>query len=150
MRSLAALVHSKDCWAGLLFAAFGAAFIVLASGMRLGTAHRMGPAYFPTILGALLIVLGLAIAVRGVRAAADRVDLGALRPVVVVLAAVLAFALTVQPLGVVLATGALVIVSRLGAARGRAIEIVILAAALAILAALLFVRGLGLPLKILP
>lgn len=150
MRSLASLLHSKDCWAGLLFAAFGAAFVLLASGMRLGTAHRMGPAYFPTILGALLIVLGLVIAVRGARAAAAGVEMGALRPVLVVLAAVLVFALTVQPLGVLIATVALVVVSRLGAGSGRALEVLLLAAALAALAALLFVRGLGLPLKILP
>lgn len=150
MRSVATLFRSKDVWAGLLFAAFGAAFVFFASGMRLGTAHRMGPAYFPTILGALLIALGLAIAVRGARARADRVAIGALRPVAVVLAAVLAFALAVQPLGVLVATVALVIVSRLGAAPGRALEVLALAAALAVLAALLFVRALGLPLKILP
>ena len=50
----------KDFWAGLIFVAIGAAFIVLASRYRYGTMHRMGPAMFPTLTGGLLAALGAA------------------------------------------------------------------------------------------
>ena len=53
-----AIRHPKDFLAGLIFVAFGIAAIVLGSGYPLGTAARMGPGYFPRILGILLIVLG--------------------------------------------------------------------------------------------
>jgi hypothetical protein len=49
----------KDFWAGLMFLAFGMFFAVWAIiHYQMGTAVRMGPAYFPTMLGGLLSVLG--------------------------------------------------------------------------------------------
>ena len=50
----------KDFWAGVMFLAFGIFFAVWAlTHYQMGTAVRMGPAYFPTMLGGLLTVLGL-------------------------------------------------------------------------------------------
>src|SRR6266540_2594917 len=54
----------KDFWAGLIFIAIGGGFILLAQQYRLGDMHRMGPAMFPTLVGALLAALGLIIALR--------------------------------------------------------------------------------------
>jgi hypothetical protein len=66
--------NPKDFWAGLMFMAFGLAFVVIAigtpdfinelfgekllPGYQMGSAVRMGPAYFPVMLGAILVVLG--------------------------------------------------------------------------------------------
>jgi hypothetical protein len=51
--------NSKDFWAGLMFLAFGIFFAVYgAIHYQMGTAVRMGPAYFPTLLGGLLTILG--------------------------------------------------------------------------------------------
>ena len=55
---MAFIRHPKDFFAGLLFIAFGIAAIVIGSNYALGTAARMGPGYFPRILGILLIALG--------------------------------------------------------------------------------------------
>ena len=54
----------KDFWAGLIFIAIGGGFILLAQQYRLGDLHRMGPAMFPTLVGALLAGLGAVIALR--------------------------------------------------------------------------------------
>ena len=54
----------KDFWAGLIFVAIGGGFVLLAQQYRLGDMHRMGPAMFPTLIGALLAALGLIIALR--------------------------------------------------------------------------------------
>ncbi len=51
--------NGKDFWAGLMYIGFGAAFFLIARNYNMGTALRMGPAYFPTVLGALLVVIGL-------------------------------------------------------------------------------------------
>jgi Tripartite tricarboxylate transporter TctB family len=56
--------NGKDFWAGLMYLAFGAAFMLVARNYAMGSALRMGPAYFPTVLGGILVVLGLTVFVR--------------------------------------------------------------------------------------
>jgi len=52
----------KDFWSGLMFIGTGVFFAVWAmTHYQMGTAVRMGPAYFPAVLGGLLAVLGLII-----------------------------------------------------------------------------------------
>ncbi len=62
----------RTFFAGLLFVAFGIAAIAIGSGYPLGTAARMGPGYFPRILGILLITFGAAIAARGLKLRGSR------------------------------------------------------------------------------
>ena len=50
----------KDLLAGLVFIVFGLAFAIAASRYQLGTAFRMGPGYFPVVLGGCLVLLGRA------------------------------------------------------------------------------------------
>ena len=52
--------NARDLLAGCLFLAFGVAFLVLAQNYPLGSARRMGPAYFPVVLSLILIAIGLA------------------------------------------------------------------------------------------
>jgi len=52
----------KDFWSGLMFIGSGLFFMIWAMvHYQMGTAVRMGPAYFPTVLGGLLAVLGVII-----------------------------------------------------------------------------------------
>lgn len=56
--------NGKDLWAGLMFLGFGLGFMIASKNYNMGTAVRMGPAYFPTLLGGILAVLGLIVLVR--------------------------------------------------------------------------------------
>jgi hypothetical protein len=56
--------NGKDFWAGLMFSATGVFFMIASRAFPMGTAVRMGPAYFPTVLGGMLVVLGVTILVR--------------------------------------------------------------------------------------
>lgn len=56
--------NGKDFWAGAMFMAFGIAFMVVSRDYSMGTSVRMGPAYFPTVLGGLLVALGAVVFVR--------------------------------------------------------------------------------------
>ena len=58
------ITNGKDFWAGLMFVAFGLGFMFVAQNYAMGNAVRMGPAYFPTVLGGLLAVLGAAVFLR--------------------------------------------------------------------------------------
>lgn len=52
------IVNGKDFWAGLMFVGFGLSFVLWSQNYPMGSALRMGPAYFPTTLGGLMAVLG--------------------------------------------------------------------------------------------
>lgn len=58
------VTNGKDFWAGLMFIAFGLGFMVVARDYSMGSAVRMGPAYFPMVLGGMLAVLGAVIFLR--------------------------------------------------------------------------------------
>ena len=49
----------KDFWSGVMFCGFAAVALLAARGYSLGTAGKMGPGYFPLLLGVVLGGLGL-------------------------------------------------------------------------------------------
>jgi len=53
--------NGKDLWAGIMFTGTGIFFMIASRAFPMGTAVRMGPAYFPTVLGGMLVALGLVI-----------------------------------------------------------------------------------------
>ena len=147
---MAFIRHPKDFFAGLLFIAFGVAAIVIGSNYALGTAARMGPGYFPRILGLLLIALGLALALRALRLEGPPVPRFVWRPLLVVLGSVLAFGLMVNHAGVVVSTILLIVAASAASHEFRLRESLISGVALAALAVGVFVIGLKLQLPIWP
>lgn len=59
--------RNRDVWAGIMFIAVGGGAMLIARGYTLGSALRMGPGFFPTLLGALLVLFGIYILARGLR-----------------------------------------------------------------------------------
>jgi len=49
----------KDFWSGLMFLAVGIAFAWGATNYTVGEGARMGPGYFPLVLGVLLTLIGM-------------------------------------------------------------------------------------------
>jgi hypothetical protein len=140
----------KDFWAGLIFIAIGAAFIALASQYRLGDMHRMGPAMFPILVGALLAVLGAIIALRAFVLDGESVPRFYARPLGVSLLAIVLFGAALQWLGLVAAVVALVLVGAYAARDVRLLENVALAAVMILFSVAVFVWLLGLPLPLWP
>ena len=142
--------HPKDFVAGLIFIGFGIAAIVLGSEYSLGTAARMGPGYFPRILGILLITLGAALSLRALRLQGTRIPAWHWRPTLIVLGSVVFFGLIVTRLGLVLSTIVLIVLSSVASHEFRRKEAALSAIALAALAVGVFVIGLKLQLPIWP
>ena len=140
----------KDFWAGLIFVAIGAAFILLASQYRIGTMHRMGPAMFPILVGALLAVLGAVIALRSFVLDGEGVPRLYARPIGVSFLAIVLFGAALQWLGLVAAVAALVLVGAYAARDVRPLENVALAAVMILFSVAVFVWLLGLPLPLWP
>lgn len=142
--------NPKDFWAGVLFVAIGIGTLVYAVRYSLGTAARMGPGYFPRILGILLIVLGGIVASRALYVPGARVPRFRWRPIVIVLGSVVLFGAVVQPLGVAISTVILVVVASAASGEFRPREALISGIVLAALAVGVFVVGLSLQLPIWP
>lgn len=142
-RTFQRLTGTREFWAGALFTLLGLFFLVYSGQYRIGTPERMGPAFVPGALAGLLVVLGLASAARGLGRNAKRLELGPMRPLAVIVLAVVLFATLLLPLGLVLATAVLVLVSTQAGESFRLRDALLLAGGLAVLAAVVFVWGLG-------
>ena len=59
-----AIGESKDFWSGVIFLGVGVAFVGLGRHYPMGTTMRMGPGYFPMVLGGLLASIGFILMVR--------------------------------------------------------------------------------------
>jgi len=142
--------HPKDFAAGLLFVAVGIAAIVIASNYPLGTAARMGPGYFPRILGILLIILGSALALRALRLQGAKLPGWHWRPTIIVLGSVVLFGAIVDKVGLAISTVILIVLASAASPEFRLKESVISGIALAVLTVTVFVLVLKLQLPIWP
>jgi Tripartite tricarboxylate transporter TctB family len=140
----------KDLVAGLLFITVGIAAIGIAANYTLGTAARMGPGYFPRMLGMLLIVLGAILAARSLRLNGPPLPGWKWRPVLVTLGSVVMFGLIVNRVGLVLSTILLIVMASAASHEFRLRDAVISGIALAALAVGVFVIGLKLQIGIWP
>jgi len=140
----------RDFWAGLMFIAFGVGFAWVAQNYQMGTSVRMGPAYFPTVLGALLAILGVAVLAQSFASAGPPVPKFYFRPLILIVVAIVAFGILLKPLGLVLSLAILVGVGAFGGFEFKAKEVAILYVVLAIFSVWLFVKGLGLPIPVWP
>ena len=145
------ITSPRNFWAGLMFLAFGLFFAIWAvANYQMGTAVRMGPAYFPTVLGGLLAFLGLVVLVMSVTVKGPRVDTFHFRPLLLVLGANVAYGYAMKPLGLVLATAVLVFVSAFGGHEFKWKEVTLLYVFLIVFSVLVFVKGLTLPFPLWP
>jgi len=141
----------KDFWAGLMFIAFGAAFMIIAlKNYQIGSAVRMGPGYFPTVLGGLMVFLGVLVLLTSLVIDGPKVPKFGFRPMIFVLAGCLVFAYMLKPAGVVVSIIALVIITATGGHEFKWKEVLILGVCLAVGSVFVFVKGLTLPFPICP
>lgn len=140
----------KDFWAGLMFIAFGMLAIVVSRNYPMGTAVRMGPGYFPTYLGAIMIVIGAITTGFAYRTEGRDIGRWGWRPLLWLSAAFAAFGLLIEGAGFVLALLALIVASSLAGRDTRPLELVVLIAALITGSVALFIYGLELPYRLFP
>ncbi len=140
----------KDFWAGVMFLAFAAITVVTANGYSMGRGGRMGPGYFPALLGWALAFLGVLLVVRALVAKGDSIEPFKLRPLLVLVASVLVFAFAIQPLGLVISLVVATFLSSFAAPDARWREAAALSFVLTGLVSLIFVFALRLPLPIWP
>jgi hypothetical protein len=156
--------NPKDFWGGVIFAAIGLLFAVIARGVAIGdnvllagytmgTPARMGPGFFPFWLGVILIALGAAISIMGVRARQThegRLERFHLKELAFVLGSIVLFGVLLKPIGMVAAGLLLVVGASMGSATFNLRKALLLAVFLVAFCALVFVEGLKLPIPLCP
>jgi len=149
MKNWNAGIQSKDFWSGVIFVAVGVAAVAFGRNHPMGTAMHMGPAYFPTVLGGLLVLIGLIAIGRALLVPGLRVTRLAYGKLGLVTMANVLFALLLRPLGLAGALVLLVVVSAYASARFRWPVALALAGGLAVGSSIIFVWLLGLPIPII-
>lgn len=140
----------KDLGAGAIFIAFGLAFAITAGTYEVGSALRMGPGFFPLVLGGILVVLGLLVVLKGF-VAPETGDVGPVpwRAAAFLTAAILFFGFTVRGLGIVPSLFVSVLLAALAGRNMRIVPALVIAASLTVLSVLIFIVLLQLPLRLL-
>lgn len=135
----------EDFWSGLMFIGFGVAAIIISRDYPMGSAMRMGPGYFPTLIGGCLIALGAAISALGFRNQGQGIGSFPWRAIVMMSAAFAFFAWGIDKLGFIPALAALIVLSSLSTRNSKWLEIAIEAVVLIVGCWAVFIYGLELP-----
>ncbi|MES2759401.1 MAG: tripartite tricarboxylate transporter TctB family protein [Pseudomonadota bacterium] len=137
--------HPKDFWTGVIFLVLGAAAVIVGQDYPMGTAGRMGPGYFPTILGALLTLIGAVGVVRAFLHVGEPIGRFHIKELLLVLLSVVLFGILMRGAGLVPAVIVLVLLSAFASPRFTWLANLVLAFGLAAFSYLVFARLLGLP-----
>jgi hypothetical protein len=140
----------KDFWTGVIYVLFGGLAFWIARDYGFGSASRMGPGYFPSVLGALLVLIGVISLVRSFIVPAEPLGAFAIKGGFLIILATVLFGLLVNRAGLIIALLALVLVSAAASEKFRfdwkaTLGLIVLIA----FCALVFVKGLGVPMPLI-
>ena len=151
----------KDFFSGLMFMGVGVAFAWGATTYNVGTGARMGPGYFPLLLGILLALIGAIITFKATTVETqdgDRIGKWAWKPLFFILAANFTFGILlgglpsvgIPPMGLIVGIYALTFIASLAGQEFHAKSVFLLATVLAIGSYVAFVWALKLQFPVWP
>lgn len=146
--------NTKDFWSGILFACLGVFFFISIRELPMGSAARMGPAFFPTCLSLIMMVLGALVALRGILIrpinGPVRLEKVNWRAFLLIHGSVLLFSVLLIPCGLLVALAAMIILSALADREARWKEIIACIIVLDAIAWVVFVYLVGMYIPVLP
>lgn len=135
--------NPKDFWTGIIYLAIGAGAIWIAGDYEMGTARRMGPAYFPVLVSIILVAIGTISLIRSFLKSGEPITGFAGRGLILVIGATVLFAFLVRGAGVIVALPLMIIVSAYASHHFRWGSTLLLALGLTVFCVLVFLHGLG-------
>src|SRR5690606_14624432 len=148
------LTLNSEILTGLIFLVFGAIAAIIGWGYGFGTAAALGSGALPVLAGGGLVVLGVLQLLRTSAAhrAGERLisafPRAEMRPLLVILGAILAFGILINPLGLIPALAALVGIGWFAEAGGRKREMLVVLLVVIVLIVVIFYFGLGIPFRL--
>lgn len=141
--------NPQDFGAAIVFIAIGAAGIYFAGDLAFGTSSRMGPGYFPILLSAMILLIGIVLVFKALTVDGPAIERVPFRPIAIIVVCIVGFGYLIERLGVAITAAALVLVAGY-ARRGVSLkELVLLALAMSAFVVGVFVYALGQPLPVL-
>ncbi len=151
----------KDFFSGLMFLIVGGAFAIGAYSYSMGDGARMGPGYFPRLLGVIMAILGSVIIFKSLTVATsdgEKIGSWAWKPLAYILGANLAFgvllgglpSIKLPAMGMIIAIYALTIIASFAEDNVKMKEVLILATILAVGSYLAFIMLLKLQIPVWP
>jgi putative tricarboxylic transport membrane protein len=137
--------NNRDFFAGLLYILIGALGMFIARDYPFGSALRMGPGYFPSVLGGMMIAFGVAVMMMGVKNNEKMKPHWSFRALFVLPLSTVVFGVMMEETGFIPALLVLIPLSAAAGKEFKVVEIALLTIGLTILSTLLFIKGLGLP-----
>src|SRR6476620_4087258 len=119
--------NNRDFWAGIMLIVTGAAAVIVARNYAFGTALRMGPGYFPSVLGALLVLFGLYLVAQGLRSNEQIEGNWSPRALIVLPLSLVLFGLLMEYTGFVPALMVLIVGSATAGRDFKLVEVLLLA-----------------------
>lgn len=144
--------NPKDFWSGVMFAVIGFAFAIIVKQFEypMGTGSRMGPGYFPFVLGIIMGLVGVGILIQSLATTGPPLSKFAWKPLFWILGGVVLFGLIAKVAGLALSIIALVAVSAYGGDEFKIKEVVIASLILAAFSVAVFIYGLKLSFPVWP
>ncbi len=151
----------KDFYSGLLYTVVGAAFAYGATSYNIGTGARMGPGYFPLLLGSILAIIGGIIIFKSLvveTPTGDRVGSWPWKPLSFIIAGNLLFgvllgglpSIKLPAMGLIVAIYGTTLVVSMAGDKFKLKEVLILATVLSVLSYLAFIVLLKLQFPVWP
>jgi putative tricarboxylic transport membrane protein len=140
----------SDLAGGLFLIILGCLAWWFGQPLKVGTAFRMGPGYVPNLLSVIVVAFGVCLCAAGLARRGTSLERWRLRPMLLVIGSMVVFSLTIERLGLLVASALVVLMAGVAAPSARLRQLLMLAVALAGLACVLFPVVLQLPMRILP
>jgi len=139
----------KDLIAGLIFIVIGAVLFFASQKYDIGSARRMGPGYFPALLGLLLLGLGLAAVVKGLRAkTSDPLPHHQLAPLLMMFLSIVSFSFFIERAGLVIASAFCIVFACYRRLLTKPIEVFFIFLGLTVFNGVVFIRIFEMPIHV--
>jgi len=140
--------NPQDFGAAVFFLVFGLCGLYFGRDLAFGTSSDMGPGYFPALLSALILLVGIMVGMKAVTIDGPSVNAIRLRPLIVIVGTVVLFGYLLETLGLAIATLVSTLVVAFARQQVKPAESLVLGVGLAIFAVLIFVFALSQPLPV--
>ncbi len=141
-------LKNNDFWTGMMFIGTGTVSMFIARNYPFGTTLHMGPGYFPSLLGGILILFGIYVMVMGIRSKESNKEVQgswSLRALIVLPLSLVVFGVLMEHVGFIPALVVLIFGSAAAGKEFKFVEVLLFTVFLTVLSVAVFIWGLGLP-----
>jgi putative tricarboxylic transport membrane protein len=138
-------MNNKRFLSGLMFLGIGGVAIFIAQDYPMGSALRMGPGYFPIVLGGIMGLFGIYEMILGIMKADPVKGNWSIRALIILPLAAVIFGIMMENFGFVPALIALIFISAAASKEFKFLEVLLSAVVITAASVVVFIYGLGLP-----